>query len=125
MDTMPRVMLCDDEASYRRLIRTVFEPLGTAEYVESGDGDECLEVVSETRVDYILIDLNMPGTDGYHAIPRLRSELPECKIVALSSARAEEAEERCLALGADAYVEKPRNILSLAEQICQKLSAAA
>lgn len=121
-----RVMLCDDESAYRDLVRTVLQPLDTdAEYVEAHNGRACVEAVTEEAVDYVLIDLNMPRHDGFGAIPQLRATLPDCKIVALSTARAVDAEARCLALGADAFVEKPADIFELPTLICGKLKAAA
>ena len=118
-----RVMLCDDEPAYRRLVRTVLEPLSDAEFVESADGRACIDAVTEEPVDWVLLDLNMPRLDGYSALPELRAALPDCKIVALSTARSEEAEARSLELGADAFVEKPRDIFELPHEICRKMAA--
>lgn len=120
-----RMILCDDEPNYRRLVRTVLEPIADIDFVEARDGQECMEKAGGEAPDYILLDLNMPKVDGYQALPELRSIAPDAKIVALSTARPEDAEQRSLDLGANAFVEKPRNILDLPAMICEKLAAAS
>jgi CheY-like chemotaxis protein len=108
-----RVLLCDDEPNYRRLLRAVLEPEGMEIVGEAGDGRECLEVAERVHPDVILLDLNMPGMDGLTALPELRAREPGAAVVVLSSAEREEAEERTIGLGAHAFLTKPRDIFAV------------
>lgn len=81
-----RVLLVDDEPDLLLLlgIRFDLEPdlevIGTA-----GNGDEALEVAHRLGPDLVVMDLLMPGTDGFVAIARLRAEIPSLPIVAYSA----------------------------------------
>jgi two-component system cell cycle response regulator DivK len=72
-----RVLIVDDQAESRTLIQ---ELLGTAEYdlAEAGDGTERLVKAAEFRPDIILLEVRMPGLDGYEVCLGLR-ENPETK----------------------------------------------
>lgn len=112
---MPRVFLCDDESHYRSLVRVVltsaddhYEVVG-----EASDGRECIELAPPLHPDLLLLDLNMPGMGGLEALPQLRALLPETKIIALTTAWADPWERRFLEAGGDAFIEKPRNAMTL------------
>jgi len=81
-----RVVLVDDEPDLLLLlgIRFELEPdlrvVGTA-----SNGAEALEVAHREAPDLVVLDLLMPGTDGFEAIARLRAELPDLPIVAYSA----------------------------------------
>jgi DNA-binding NarL/FixJ family response regulator len=120
---MARLFLCDDDADYRALLRTV---LGGADHEivgEGCDGRDCIERAPESRPDVVLLDLNMPRMSGFDALPALRSSLPDAKILILSSARRVDELERVLSLGADGYIEKPTSIFGLAGELEAALAA--
>ena len=81
-----RVLLVDDEPDLLLLlgIRFDLEPdlkvIGTAR-----NGNEALEVAHRLAPDLVVMDLLMPGTDGFEAIARIRAELPDLPIVAYSA----------------------------------------
>ena len=130
-----RILLCDDEDPYRALLQVAFEqwaeergcPRGSLTFDEATDGKDCLDRLadSDVDVDVILLDLHMPVLDGYGALPRLREMAPDTPVVVLSTASPLEAEERVLELGAKAFIQKPYDIFSLADQLCEKLGDAA
>lgn len=72
-----RVVLADDEPLLRTGLRTVLEVRGDVEVVGlAADGDELLAAVAEHRPDVVLVDVQMPGTDGLAALRALRA-LPD------------------------------------------------
>ena len=108
-----RVLLCDDEPNYRFLLRAVLEPEGAEIVGEAGDGKACLDALEDVEPDLILLDVRMPGMDGMQALPEIHARVPEARIVMLSSADPADLEERSLALGATAFVRKPRDIFDV------------
>lgn len=83
---MIRVLLVDDEPDLLILLSVRFglepdiEVVGTA-----ASGGEAIDLVHALRPDLVVMDLLMPGTDGFEAIRRLREELPDLPIVAYSA----------------------------------------
>ncbi|MFL5845487.1 MAG: response regulator transcription factor [Solirubrobacteraceae bacterium] len=122
---MPRVYLCDDQREYRVLLKAVLTTEQGMNVVgEGGDSGFCLDDAAKTHPDVILLDVNMPGTDGLAALPQLREAMPGTKIIMLTTAAPEECEQRALAGGAAGFIQKPRNIFDLPGMIREKLAAA-
>jgi diguanylate cyclase (GGDEF)-like protein len=99
------VLLVDDSASQRAVIAHRLEQLGYR-VSSAGDGEECLRLIGELRPDIVLLDVVMPGIDGWETLERIRnvSGVP----VIMLTARAEDVERvRGLRAGADDYVGKP------------------
>jgi DNA-binding NarL/FixJ family response regulator len=121
---MARLYLCDDDADYRSLLRLVLPESGHEIVGEGCDGQDCVEHAAAARPDVVLLDLNMPRMSGFDALPALRDALPDAKIVILSSARRQDELQRVLGLGADGYIEKPVDIMSLGRRLQAELGAA-
>jgi DNA-binding NarL/FixJ family response regulator len=112
-----RLFLCDDNPEYRMLARLVLEEAAHEIVGEAGDGVEAEEQAPATTPDVVLLDLNMPRCNGYEALPRLRSLLPDSKIVVLTTGRAEEERERALRAGADGFIVKPASVFDLVDEL--------
>ena len=103
----PRVVLADDTAEYRLLLRIILEQDGRFDVVaEAADGAEAVRVTIAEQPDVLVLDLAMPVMDGLQAIPAVRSGSPETAIVVLSGFARGRLDRDALALGASAYVEK-------------------
>jgi len=99
------VLVCDDEPRIIQFVRVNFEMKG-ARVVEARDGAACLQKVRETLPDLVVLDVNMPGMDGFETLRELRtfSDVP----VIMLTVQADESDRiRGLDLGADDYVGKP------------------
>lgn len=122
---MARVLIVDDQADIRRLIRMTLED-EPFELREAADGDEALAVVSAWRPDLILLDVMMPGGhDGLQVCARVRTDpaLADTRVVLLS-ARADGGDRAAgHAAGADEYLTKPFSPLQLLETIDRLLLA--
>jgi DNA-binding NarL/FixJ family response regulator len=115
---MYRLMVCDDAADYRALLRVVLGEDDDFEIVgQAGHGRECLDRLDEISPDVVLLDVDMPLMNGFETLPRLRETSPETTVVILSTAWTPELEQRALELGATAYLEKPRNVLDLPQAL--------
>jgi DNA-binding response OmpR family regulator len=112
---MPRVLVIDDEAPIRLLCRVNLEAAGI-DVTEAEDGRAGLEAARAERPDVILLDVMMPGMDGWQVFEELvqderTSEIP----IVFLTARAELRDQaRGLELGGVDYVTKPFNPLNLA-----------
>lgn len=100
-----RILVVDDDADIRGLVRELLERRGFA-VAEAADGKQALQVFYEDRPDLVLLDVSMPGLDGWTTLERIR-ELSDVPVMMLT-ARSEELEKtRGLRAGADDYVTKP------------------
>lgn len=108
------ILVADDEADIRRLLAGF---LGGAGYrvLTAGDGEEALRQV-ERGPDLILLDVNMPGPDGFQVCRRIRDHV-SCPILFLT-ARVEDADKiRGFAAGGDDYVVKPFSLAELRARV--------
>lgn len=112
------ILVVDDKASSRELVRTVLEHCGY-EVVEAGDGAEALKMARESHPELILLDLQMPAVDGFGVIAILRSEVGFAitPIVALTASAMHGDREKALAAGFSAYITKPIRLASLRSEV--------
>jgi DNA-binding response OmpR family regulator len=115
---MPRVLVIDDEAPIRLLCRVNLEAAGI-DVSEAEDGKSGLEAARAERPDVILLDVMMPGMDGWQVFDQLLQDESTSKIpIVFLTARAELRDQaRGLELGGIDYVTKPFNPLNLAPLI--------
>lgn len=100
-----RILVVDDDEDIRGLVRELLERRGF-EVAEAADGKQALQEFYAGRPDLVVLDVSMPGLDGWTTLERIR-ELSNVPVVMLT-ARSEELEKtRGLRAGADDYVTKP------------------
>jgi CheY-like chemotaxis protein len=100
------------------------------EVLEASTGRQAIDIAQRERPDLLLIDLNMPEMDGYHAIVQVRRELTlaTMPIVVLTSEDGPGVERRVLDLGADDYIIKPFDVevlLSRVDAVFRRRSTVA
>ncbi len=100
-----RVLIVEDEDLMREVVRDYFEHDGY-ECVEASDGDEAIEYIREEEFDLVLLDIMLPGTDGYTVCREIRRRSPVPVI--MITARSEEYDKLTgYDAGADSYITKP------------------
>lgn len=102
---MPRLLHIEDDPANRLLVRKLLKPAGF-EVVEAFDGLEGVKKATEGHYDLVLVDIAIPGLDGYEVTLRLRSEeaLKDVPIVAIT---AEGSRNTSLSVGCDGFLQKP------------------
>ena len=115
------VLICDDNAAMRTLLRAVLD-LAPAMCVvgEAADGEAAIREASRLQPDVILLDLAMPVLSGLEALPRLREISPTVKIVVLAGFSTATVIDDVRARGADGYLEKgasPETIIAAIERV--------
>src|SRR5258708_4393631 len=102
-----RILLCDDQPLFRRGLRILLSLQPDFEVVdEAGNGAEAIELAKKHRPAVVLMDLQMPGLDGIAATRRVRSELPDCQVIALTTFDDDENVFEALRAGAIGYLLK-------------------
>lgn len=100
-----RVLAVDDEPRFLEIIHFNLEAAGYR-VVSAASGEEALGAFAAAEPDLILLDLMLPGVDGFEVCRQVR-ERSSCPIIMLTAKGAEEDKVRGLRLGADDYVTKP------------------
>jgi signal transduction histidine kinase len=119
---MPRILHIEDDAANRLLVRKLLQNAGF-EVIEAVDGLQGVRAACEERPDLVLVDLNIPGLDGFEVTLRLRGE-PTLKGVPIVAITAEGDRETSLAVGCDGFLQKPIDAKNFAQIIRTYLHGA-
>ena len=114
-----RILIADDEAEIRQLLRLYLEKDGY-EVVECDNGDAAYKECLEDGVSMAILDIMMPGLNGYQVIKKLR-ETSNIPIIVISAKGQDEDKILGLDLGADDYIAKPFNPLEAVARIKSNL----
>ena len=111
-----RILVVDDEPSISELLAMALRYEGF-EIATAADGRECLELYGSFRPDLIVLDVMMPGLDGFAVAERLAEQRSKVPIVFLTARDTTEDKVRGLTLGGDDYVTKPFSVEELVARI--------
>jgi two-component system, cell cycle response regulator DivK len=103
-----RILVIEDTEDNRQIIRDLLTSAGY-EMIEAVDGIEGVATAEREKPDLILMDIQLPGIDGYEATRRIRMlpELTKVPIIAVTSYALSGDEAKTRAAGCDGYVAKP------------------
>ena len=110
----PSILIVEDDPVTRQLLRACLIGLGYAPDI-AASGEAALEALEIRHYDLLLLDIQMPGIDGFEVARRVRSRFgSHPRLVAITAAALEEDRERCLESGMDDYLSKPMRMEQLA-----------
>ncbi|HHF3080589.1 TPA: response regulator [Vibrio diabolicus] len=115
-----KILICDDSAVARKLIARSIVQDTSLHLIEAQDGDEALNILAEQNIDILFLDLTMPIMDGFEVLESLPVSHYQTKIVIISGDVQQEAKQRCIELGAQAFIAKPlteEQVIPLYEQL--------
>ena len=112
-----RVLVVDDDAATRELLRDVLTIGGIEVVGEAGDGLEGVRLALELEPDVVLMDQRMPVLDGIEATRRLRDELPYTQVVILTAYGDHRSQRGAGRVGAYAYLPKDTSSRLLLEVV--------
>ena len=119
-----RIMLVDDNEELLTTLKEFFASDDTAEIVATAaDGEKALEMFERVNPDVLVLDLVMPGIDGFEVMERLDKR--ECKILVLSALSQDAFVTKAMNLGADYFMRKPANPETLRKRIAELMTAPA
>ncbi|HHJ13401.1 MAG TPA: response regulator [Gammaproteobacteria bacterium] len=110
------IMVVDDEDSHRELIHDFLYPLGFV-VQQAGSAEQALEMLHERSTDLFLLDINMPGMDGWQLLKALRRRGFDQPVIVLSADPGEPTRLRQAKTAVQAYIPKPVHIEKLLEQL--------
>jgi two-component system chemotaxis response regulator CheY len=110
------VLLADDDARFRRLVRDVLVDDGFEVVAEAADAPTAVALAEQHRPDVVVIDLVLPGATGLSAVRELLAARPRRAVLVLSSLFDPAVEQEAEALGAS-YLDKTEGVEALEEAI--------
>ena len=114
-----KILVVDDDQAVRNLLIRILEGAGY-DVVLASNGQEALVKVSQSDISLILLDIIMPGLDGFEVLDRIR-QYKYIPVIMLSGIREDTAKIDTLTLGADDYITKPFSAEELLARIQVKL----
>jgi two-component system cell cycle response regulator DivK len=117
------ILYIEDNDDSRVLVRRILQVEGFTMW-EAKDARQAMEVLQERIPDLILMDINLPGVDGYVLTAQLKSmpRLQKIPIIALTANVMKGDRERSLAAGCDEYIQKPIDVDNLGRQLTRLLA---
>jgi signal transduction histidine kinase/ligand-binding sensor domain-containing protein/CheY-like chemotaxis protein len=117
----PAILVVEDDPVSRHLLHVFLDNIGyAADSAESGEA--ALEALDARHYDLLLLDIQMPGMDGFELARRVRARFGvegQPRLVALTASAMEGDRERCLAAGMDGYLSKPVRLEQLAAVVVE------
>ncbi|MBT8349950.1 MAG: response regulator [Deltaproteobacteria bacterium] len=124
---MPKkILIVDDEPSIIVPVQFLMEQNGY-DVMVAFSGEEAMEIIADTKVDLILLDIMLPVIDGFEVCQRVRENPQWSKIIIilLTALGSDANVEKGLALGADAYITKPFSNVDIVEKVKELLGNVA
>jgi len=115
---MAKILIIDDEADLVNMLKMRLEAAGY-DVISAGDGQEGLGIIRKSKPDLVVLDLMLPGMDGYKVCGLLKNDKRYSEIpVIIFSARAQQSDMKMgEEVGADAYITKPFEPKALLDKI--------
>jgi len=119
MDEMTKILVVEDDATIRTILEMALLGAGFKDIASSARGDDGLAEARRLKPDLVLLDLMLPGLDGFTVAKRIREtpELAATRIIMLTARTQNEDIVRGLECGADDYVTKPFDRLVLLARV--------
>ncbi len=125
MEQAPTIVIVDDAADVRSVIRTRLRVSGHFNVVgEAADGVQAIKLADEQRPSLMLLDVSMPVMDGLEALPRIRAVSPLTRVVLLSGFEEKGLVDRARALGAADFFEKSVPLDRIVQRLLDLASAS-
>ena len=113
------ILVVDDEEHARRLLRLILEE-ANYNVITAGSGQEAFEEVSAKDISLVLLDIKMPGMDGFQTLELIRGKT-DIPVIMVSGIGRIESVNTSIDLGADDYIKKPFRSAELVARVEAKL----
>ena len=110
------VLFVDDEKMVLEVGSLMLQKLGYNVLV-ANNGYKAIEILKENKVAFVILDMLMPGMNGYEIYHQLKKIQPKIKVLLASGYTGDQSEQRLESIGFDGYLQKPFNLKQLSEKI--------
>ena len=110
------VLFVDDEKMVLEVGSLMLQKLGYSVFAVSS-GHKAVEILKENKIAFVILDMLMPGMNGYEIYHQLKKIQPKIKVLLASGYTGDQSEERLESIGFDGYLQKPFNLKQLSEKI--------
>jgi len=115
---MTRILIADDHAILRRgLKQTLVDEIPGARFGEAGDSAQTLVLLRQQAWDILILDINMPGRNGFEVLDEVRRDFPRLPVLVLSSTPEDQIGLRAIKSGASGYLNKQAAAEQLVEAV--------
>lgn len=111
MSDKKAILVLEDEDVLSRALRIALEDEGF-EVVIAPTGEVAIDKIKDTKFDFFLLDLVIPGIDGFEVLKKIRESDKESPVFVLSNLSDDDSKEKAKKLGADEYFVKSETLLS-------------
>jgi two-component system, chemotaxis family, chemotaxis protein CheY len=124
---MATILLVDDSPTIRRMVRAALAMVPGATFAEAGTGLEAIEALAISRVELMVLDLNMPDMHGLDVLAFVRSHesYRHLPVIVLTTRGDQDARDAAQRAGATAFLTKPFSPTLLASQVRALLDGAS
>ena len=118
---MAKIMIVDDAAFMRMMIKNTLTKNGFSDFVEAQDGAEAVEKYDAEKPDMVFMDITMPNMDGLQALKKIKEGNPDARIVMCTAMGQPSMVVEAIKYGAKDFIVKPFNAERIVEAVSQIL----
>jgi CheY-like chemotaxis protein len=115
-DEKKAVLFVDDEEMVLEVGSLMLQKLGYS-VLTASNGHEAIEILKENKVAFVILDMRLPGMNGYEIYQQLKKIRPKVKILLASGYTGDQSETGLISIGFDGFIQKPFNLKQLSEKI--------
>lgn len=104
---MAKILIVDDAAFMRMMVKDNLKKAGYSDFCEAGNGEEAIVKFTENKPDLVLLDITMPIMDGIQALQSIKQSNPQAKVIMCSAMGQEGMVVEAIKLGALDFIVKP------------------
>ena len=119
-----KVLIVDDAAFMRTVLKQILISNGFSQVYEAKDGTDAIEQYKKVKPDIVTMDIVMPGMDGIQATKAILQIDPRARIVMVTSVEQKHVVEEAIQLGAKGYVVKPFDASTVVEALNKVLKSS-
>ncbi len=103
------ILVVDDSSTMRKMVIASLKSIDGSVFIEAENGLEAIEKLSLSKIDAVILDLNMPDVQGFEVLQFIKSHelYKDVKVIVLTTRSDDESKEEALRIGADIYMTKP------------------
>jgi two-component system response regulator EvgA len=114
---MSSALVVDDHPVVRGAVTIVLRQAGFKRIYETDSGNEVMQMIRAHKPELVVLDLKLRSLDGLEVLARIQASEMRCRVVVFTSQEAEHFQDRCMRVGASAYVEKTNDLEHLQKAV--------